>query len=109
MDPVLRFMLGWRLPWHRPSTEEGRAVPGSWRCTGGQVTICSGKAPYQRVFTGRAVPLWQLRRMLYLAAAFPVAMAATRPEGAHGKDAQAAELLAVQNGDMASATRPIPG
>jgi hypothetical protein len=56
-----------------------------------------GAIPTQRVFAGRAVPVWQLRRMLYVAAAFTVAMAATRPESAHGDDAHPAGLLTIRN------------
>lgn len=47
--------------------------------------------------------------MLYVAAAFAIAMAAPRPEGAHGDDAHAAELLTIQEGGMASDTRPLQG
>ncbi|PUA19553.1 hypothetical protein [Glaciimonas sp. PCH181] len=36
-------------------------------------------------------------------------MAVIRPEGAHGDDARAAELLTIQNGGMDVGTRPIPG
>jgi len=36
-------------------------------------------------------------------------MVATGPEGAHGGDSHAAELLTVQNGGMDSDMQPIPG
>ena len=49
---------------------------------------------------GRAVPVWQLPCMLYLATAIAGAMAATGPEGAHRGDAHTAELLTIQNGGL---------
>ena len=44
--------------------------------------------------------MWQLRRMLYVAAAFTVALAATGPEGAHS-----AKLLTIAEGGVTFQTR----
>lgn len=53
--------------------------------------------------------MWQLPRILYVAAAFTIAMAAIRAESAHGGNAHAAELLIIQEGGMASYMCPLPG
>jgi hypothetical protein len=45
--------------------------------------------------------MWQLPRVLHLAAAYTVAVAATKPESEHGDDAHTAELLTNQKSDMA--------
>lgn len=47
--------------------------------------------------------------MLDLAAAFTVAMAATRPEGVHGDDAHPAKLLTIQESGMTSGLNVIAG
>ena len=108
---VMQEMFGAGLSWRRPPVEKGRALPGSWRCAGDGLFSLrrQGAIPSQRLSAGRAVPVWQLLRMLYPATAIAVAMAATSPEGAHGGDSHAAELLTVQNGGMDSDTQPIPG
>jgi hypothetical protein len=46
--------------------------------------------PPQRLFAERAMPVWQRPRILHLAAACTVAMAATRPKGLHGEEARLA-------------------
>ena len=35
--PILQVVPSWWLPWHRPPVAKGRAVPGSWRCTGNEL------------------------------------------------------------------------
>jgi hypothetical protein len=109
MAAVMQEVFEAGLSWRRPPVEKGRALPGSWRCAGDGLFSLrrQGAIPSQRLSAGRAVPVWQLLRMLYPATAIAVAMAATSPEGAHGGDSHAAELLTVQNGGMDSDTQPI--